>query len=110
MGMKHYTGSDLGSDFRQFFTKEKKRITKVLTDLGCTDVQMSRQFYYFYGFFTAPNGQIYYFNSTDTRSGYKEMYVRTAKSYSDFNGGRNLFVDPQKLNEFKFDKDLVMSN
>jgi len=96
--MKHYTGQDLGQDFRKFFTKEKKRITDTLTKLGCTNVQMSRQFYYFYGFFTAPSGQIYYFSCSDVRnSKYDSLLYRTAKSYSDYRGGANQYIHKDNL-------------
>jgi hypothetical protein len=96
--MKHHTGNDLGEDFRKFFTKEKKRITNELTKLGCTNVQMSRQFYYFYGFFTAPSGQIYYFSCSDVRHfGYKQLLYRTAKNYTDYSGGSNQYIDKDNI-------------
>ena len=96
--MKHYTGSDLGQDFRSFFTKEKKRITKELTALGCTDIQMSRQFYYYYGFFTSRSGQIYYFSCSDIRHfGYGQIMYRTATSYTDYRGGSNCYISSDEL-------------
>jgi hypothetical protein len=99
---KHYTGSDLGQDFKSFFTKEKNRITKILKELGCTEIEMSRQFYYFFGFFTAPNGQIYYFNCDDIRHfGYNEILYRTAKDYKDFSGGSNQYINKFCLSDIK---------
>jgi hypothetical protein len=100
--MKHYTGSDLGEDFRSFFRKEKNRITKALTKMGCTNVQMSRQFYYFYGFFTSKSGQVYYFNCSDVRF-FKDdkILYRTAKDYKDYRGGSNCYVDSNRIEEMR---------
>jgi hypothetical protein len=100
--MKHYTGSDLGQDFRTFFSQEQKRIKKTLTAMGCTDIQMSRQFYYYYGFFTAPSGQMYYFSISDVRHfNDGRMLYRTAKSYQDYTGGGNQYVDRDLLQSMK---------
>ena len=99
---KHYTGSDLGQDFRSFFTREKNRITKALTALGCKDVIMSRNFYYYFGFFTAPSGQLYQFFCSDVRHfPYKEITYRTAKHYKDFTGGHNQRIDKDRLSELR---------
>jgi hypothetical protein len=100
--MKHYTGSDLGQDFRSFFTREKNRITKALTAMGCTNVELSRQFYYFSGFFTSPTGQTYYISCSDVRHfGYSQILYRTAKDRKDFTGGMNQYVDTQTLKEMR---------
>lgn len=91
--MKHYTGADLSEGFKEFFRKEKNRITKYLKQKGCTNIQMSCQFHYFYGFFTSASGQIYYFNCSDVRRfGYHQLMYRTAKSYTDWTGGYNCFT------------------
>ena len=100
--MKHYTGSDLGQDFREFFRKEKNRITKTLKELGCTDIQMSRQFYYFYGFFTSKTGQMYYLSCSDVRHfGYEKLLYRTATSYTDYRGGSNCYISKDELSNLK---------
>jgi hypothetical protein len=101
---KNYSGSDLGSDFKSFFRKEKNRISKVLTQRGCTNLEMSYGFYYFSGFFTAPSGQIYYFSCSDVRHfGYDKLLIRTAKSYKDYTGGSNdcVGVDNDSLLKFR---------
>lgn len=106
MARKNYSGSDLSSDFKSFFRKEKKRITDVLTRKGCTNIDMTYGFYYFSGFFTAPNGQVFYFSSSDVRHfGYKELLIRTARDYKDYTGGSNNFigVDNESLMNFKLD-------
>ena len=100
--MIHYTGADLGKDFRSFFTKEKNRITKALTALGCTNIEMSRQFYYYYGFFTSKSGQMYYFSCSDVRHfPYKQILYRTAKSYKDYTGGSNQYINKDELNTLR---------
>ena len=100
---KNYSGSDLGSDFKSFFRKEKNRISKVLTQRGCTNLEMSYGFYYFSGFFTAPSGQIYYFSCSDVRHfGYDKLLIRTAKSYKDYTGGSNQWVGISKEDLMNF--------
>lgn len=99
---KNYSGSDLGSDFKEFFRKEKKRIGNALKELGCSNLEMNYGFYYFSGFFTSPSGQTYYFQCSDTRHfGYKQILYRTAKDTSDFSGGSNQYVDVKKLKEMR---------
>jgi hypothetical protein len=95
--MKNYTGSDLGQDFKEFYRLETNRIKKHLKSIGCTDIQFSRQFYYFYGFFTSKSGQIWYVNSSDIRHfGYNKLMYRTASSYKDFTGGMNQYVSTNR--------------
>ena len=93
-----YKGSDLGSDFKSWFRKEKKRITDILISKGCTDIQLDYGFYYFSGFFTSASGQIYYISSMDWRYFRNADYlIRTAKHYKDYTGGSNGFVKPEGL-------------
>ena len=49
-----YKGSDLGQDFKDFYRKEKKRLTAIFKEKGCTNIKMDYGFYFFSGFFTAP--------------------------------------------------------
>lgn len=94
---KNYSGSDLGQDFKEFFRKEKNRLSKILKEKGCTKIEMNYGFYYFSGFFTAPSGQVYYFSCSDIRHwGYERLLIRTAKDYKDFSGGSNQYVDIKK--------------
>jgi len=100
--MKNYTGSDLGQDFKTFFTKETKHITIILKSIGCTDIQMSRQFYYYYGFFTSPTGQPYYFSCSDVRFWkYEKILFRTVKNYNDYTGGHNQYIETNNLKQIK---------
>lgn len=100
---KNYSGSDLGQDFKDFFRKEKKRLTDHFKAKGCTNIQMNYGFYYFSGFFTAPSGQIYYFSCSDTRHyGYDKLLIRTAKTYTDYTGGSNQYCGIKKEDLMKF--------
>ena len=88
-----YKGSDLGADFKEFFRKEKNRITRNLKEMGCTKIELDYGFYYFSGFFTSSTGQIYYLSCSDVRHfGYTQLMYRTAKSYEDYTGGFNMYV------------------
>ncbi len=99
-----YRGSDLGEDFKAFFRKEKKRLSAILKDKGCTNIELDYGFYYFSGFFTAPSGQVYYLSCSDVRHfGYDKLLIRTAKHYKDFTGGSNQYcgVDKDSLTNFR---------
>ena len=103
MARKNYSGSDLGQDFKDFFRKEKSRLTKIFKEKGCTDIEMNYGFYYFSGFFTAPSGQIYYFSCSDVRHfSYNQLLIRTAKDYKDFTGGSNQYVGIDKADLMNF--------
>ncbi len=100
--MKNYTGSDLGQDFKTFYAKDKKSIGAQLKAMGCTNLQMSRQFYYYSGFFTAPSGQAYYFSLSDVRFfPNSDLLYRTAKNYKDFSGGANCYVNKGQLAQMR---------
>jgi hypothetical protein len=97
-----YKGSDLSAEFKSFFRREKKRIIEALKSIGCTDIQLDYGFYFFSGFFTSASGQIYYLSCSDVRySSYKQLMYRTAKSYKDYSGGMNQYVDKDKIKEIK---------
>lgn len=101
-----YRGSDLSSEFKSFFRKEKNRLKKILEARGCTKVELDYGFYYFSGFFTAPSGQIYYLSCSDVRHfGYDKLLIRTAKHYKDWTGGSNQFcgVDAESLKSFRLE-------
>lgn len=101
--MKNYSGSDLGQDFKDFFKREKTRLTKIFKEKGCTDIQMNYGFYYFSGFFTSPSGQPYYFSCFDVRHfNYDRLLIRTAKHYQDYSGGSNQYCGISKEELIKF--------
>ena len=93
-----YSKNGMSPDYCTFFKKEAKKIAKILESKGCTDVQISSGFYYFSGFYTAPDGQIWYILSSDKRHfGYDKLTYRTAKSYKDFSGGANREISTKEL-------------
>jgi len=94
---RNYSGSDLSQEFKNFFKKEKRRIVKVLTEMGCTDIKINYGFYFFSGFFTSKTGQVYYLSSPDVRFGYDRILYRTAKNYKDYTGGGNNYVNVNEL-------------
>lgn len=98
-----YKGSDLSNDFKVFFRAEKKRISKALTELGCTKIEMDYGFYFFSGFFTSESGQIYYLMvHIDNRPiEYKQILFRTAKDYKDYTGGSNQYIDKNDLENIR---------
>jgi len=103
MPRKNYSGSDLSQEFKSFFRKEKNRLTKILTEKGCTNIDLSYGFYYFSGFFTAPSGQVYYISCSDVRHfEYEELLIRTAKDYKDFTGGTNQYCGISKNELMRF--------
>jgi hypothetical protein len=98
-----YRGSDLGQDFKDFYRKEKKRLTAILKEKGCTQIEMDYGFYFFSGFFTSPSGQVYYFSASDVRHWeYNRLLIRTAKHYKDYTGGSNQYVGIQKADLMNF--------
>ena len=71
-----YKGSDLGADFKEFFRKEKSRLSKILKEKGCTEIKLDYGFYYFSGFFTSQSGQAYYLSCSDVRHfGYDKLLI-----------------------------------
>ena len=98
--MKNYNGSDLRPEFRQLYARDKKLITGQLVEMGCTEIIMSRQFHYYYGYFTAPSGTRFYFNISDVRfwrSLENRIMYRAVHDYYDGVGGANLYVDKRML-------------
>ena len=65
--MKNYNGKDLRPEFKELYARDKKLIVGQLVEMGCTEIMMSMQFNYYYGYFTAPNGTRFYFNISDVR-------------------------------------------
>jgi hypothetical protein len=98
--MKNYKGSDLSPEFKGIYRKEMRQIKKILTEMGCTNIESSMQFYYYYGFFTAPSGQEFYFNCSDVRFfPNNPLLYRKVKDRNDFTGQENRYVQLSKLND-----------
>lgn len=97
-----YKGSDLSEGFKKFFRAERKRISEILTKMGCTKIEMDYGFYYFSGFFTSASGQIYYLSVSDVRHfPYEIIMFRTVKHYKDWTGGSNQYVGKDEIGKLK---------
>lgn len=89
----NYRGDDLSPDFIRLKNKEKKRLKTLLEAAKATKIRFNFGRYYFYGYFTANNGQIYSFNSRDVRHiRYEKLVFRTAEHYLDTISGVNQYI------------------
>ena len=98
--MKDYKGKDLRPEFKELYARDKKLIVGQLIEMGCTEIMMSMQFNYYYGYFTAPNASRFYFNISDVRfwrSYENRIMYRAVHDYYDGVGGANLYVDKHML-------------
>jgi len=87
---QNYRASGLNQTWLAETRKYLKKLDKNLENLGCTKIEFGINYNYWSGFFTAPNGQIWYMcggENTDACN----YYYRTAAHYRDFTGGRNQF-------------------
>jgi len=79
-------------EWKSMYRKASNAIKKQLSSIA-DDIQISRGHFYLSGFFTAKNGQIYYFSIDDVRwGGHNNMLIRTADSYKDYTGGRIMYI------------------
>ena len=93
-------------EFVAFCRVFKSEFSKVLKELGCTDTIFSYGHFDISGFFKNKKGNTYYFSLSDVRwmmampftSKFNILY-RTAKDYKDYTGGRNRFIDVDKVAE-----------
>ena len=85
-------------EFKAFYRTFKSELTKELKSIGATDIRFSIGHFDVNGFFTSPNGQIYYFSLSDVRgmefmnSDRIRLMYRTAKHHTDWTGGGNQWV------------------
>lgn len=92
------SSSQTTPEFLQFYRTFKKELTKALTAIGCTKIEIGKGHFYCSGFFTSPSGQIYYISVPDVRSFREDnstwgsMMYRTAQHYKDFSGGSNQWI------------------
>jgi hypothetical protein len=96
------SSSGLTQEFSNFYKTFKSEFTKELSTVGATEIKFSRGHFYVSGFYTV-NGQAWYFSLSDVRgmdyslrnnpSGCSsKLLYRTAKNYSDYTGGSNVYV------------------
>lgn len=86
--LQESSGYEYSYDFDKFYRAFNREFKKLASSLGCTDIMLSKSYFFFSGFFTCPNGQIVYIHFEDWRW-MTGLYVRTAESYKDYTGGSN---------------------
>lgn len=78
--------------FKDFYKEFCRLFTNELKKIKATDIQINKGHFYAYGFFKVGE-TILYFSIPDVRENSTELLIRTAKSYSDFTGGQNNYID-----------------
>lgn len=76
-------------EFKEFCRVFSREFKKMVSEVGCTNVKLRAGHFDISGFFTAPNGQVWYMCLSDVRWGDGMIYFRTAKDYNDYCGGTN---------------------
>lgn len=103
--MSDYRASGMSPAFVGYTARLFKQLRQRLTEAGCTNIRLSRQFYYWSGTFTAPSGQMYNIFSLDWRtpSERTRWVIRTIQHDKDFTGGPNHWVSDidQIINHIK---------
>ena len=92
---KHFESSCSATpEWNSFYRKACNFFRKTLKDVA-DDLVMNKGHFYFSGFFTVrETGKIFYFSISDVRhfpGG--QLLIRTAKSYKDYSGGTNQYLD-----------------
>lgn len=79
--------------YLRFHALFKKEFTSFLESLGCTSVKIQKPNHFdVSGFFLSPRGEIWYFCLGDIRWWKGNILIRTAESFSDYEGGRNQYA------------------
>lgn len=92
-------------NIKEFYLKEKERLIEIFKQKKCTNIKFYTGYYYFFGFFNAPNGQLYYYYSYDLRDGYnKLLFIKKVKDENNNKKKYEFIVknDYKSLMEFKF--------
>ena len=96
------SSSGLTQQFADFYRLFKREFSKALRKtFNVTEIRMSRGHFYVSGFFQLADDRIWYFNLGDVRWGDGKLLIRTAKSFEDYTGGSNSFVDVADIAELK---------
>ena len=92
--MKNYSASGLSPAFVGYSAQIFKKIRRILAFCECRDVKLSRQYYYWSGFFTDKDDQKWYISSLDWRDAADRtrFYIRKVKDYNDFVGSQNIWL------------------
>lgn len=79
--------------YKEFHRTFKREFTKALGQIGCRDIKIHAPNHFdVTGFFTAPDGQMWYFSIGDLRWNKERMLIRTAKHDKDWTGGCNQYI------------------
>ena len=102
MKQEFESSSQLTKQFAEFYKLFKKEFSKMLREtFDVTEIQMSRGHFCAYGFFQIVDGSIWYFSLGDVRWGVHQLLVRTAKSFNDYMGGSNSFIEVDDVEGLK---------
>lgn len=77
--------------------KSVRSMTAFLKRHNCTPIKghYGQHYHYHSGFFTSPQGQVWYWSTCDDRLTYgrgrMDILIRTAKDVKDFTGGNNQY-------------------
>lgn len=93
------SSSETTTEFKSFYRTFNNEFKKLVGSLGCTDVKLRAGHFYISGFFTAPNGQVWYVALSDVRGSNGQMFFRTAKDYKDYKGGDNINTNINDIEE-----------
>jgi hypothetical protein len=93
----NYKGISQLKDIKTLRSK-LKYIEQLLLGRGCYNIQLSINYFYAYGFFTSPSGQVYYISTPDERFNNlnQDILIRQAANYKDYQGGINRYCKPTK--------------
>ncbi len=101
-------------EFRGFFLIFKHEFEYELYKLGCKKVEIYEGHYYVSGFFTAPNGRIFYFSmpvatfNVNSDGHFGSLLYRTAKDYHDFDGGKNNYIKLTNIQNMNLTGEKIM--
>ncbi|MDP8218969.1 MAG: hypothetical protein P9M03_09615 [Candidatus Theseobacter exili] len=88
------SSSGLTEQFSDFYKLFKRELTITLKKhFNIAEIRISRGHFYVSGFFQLTDGRIWYFSLGDVRWGDGKLLIRRAKSFQDYTGGSNNFVD-----------------
>ena len=93
------SSSETTTEFKSFCHTFNNEFKKLVGSLGCTDVKLKAGHFYVSGFFTAPNGQVWYIALHDVRWSNGQLFFRTAKDYKDYKGGDNIVSNINDIEE-----------
>jgi len=97
-----YSSSHRTQQYLDWHELFKREFSKFLTSRGITEIRISKPNHFdMDGFFRAGDGQIWYFSVGDLRwSGKETMLVRRAKSFEDYYGESNCFLNLKDVDAF----------